>query len=82
MKYKNNIRIIEGVVLDYYNKPIYNATIVLSVKYNNKNYNECTQKIGYTTSDICGRFIFSIDISPYNNCEFILETFNPMINIF
>ena len=83
MKYgDNNIRIIEGVVLDYNNKPICNATVVLSVKYCNICYYEHTEKIGYTTSDIYGRFAFSIDISCYDKCEFILETFNPITCIF
>ena len=78
----NNIRIIEGIVLDYHNKPICNATVVLSVRYCSICYYGHTEKIGYTTSDIDGRFAFSIDISCYDKCEFILETFNPLIKIF
>lgn len=84
MKYKsdNNIRVIEGTILDYYNKPLANATVVLSVKYCDSRYNNYTEKIGYTTSNIHGKFAFSIDISKYNQCEFILETFNPITCIF
>lgn len=83
MKYckcNENIRLITGSILDFDDNVIANATVVLLIRYF---YccEEYTKKIAFITTNNCGEFAFTIDITDYINCEFILEVFNPIQKI-
>lgn len=74
----NSNRVISGNVVDYENRPIVNATVMLFVNYIDIYCNEVSERLGYVTTDEYGRFAFTVDISKYNNSDFIVEVFKPL----
>lgn len=79
--YDPNLRIISGCVLDYSDNFIPYATIILYVKYSNSNCRESMDRIGFLATNEFGEFTFSLNISKYRNCDFVLEIFNPITEI-
>lgn len=78
-RYKDRYRIINGTVRNYDDKCVANATVILSALTYCSCCNEnMIKRIGYTTTNEYGEYVFNIDILEYENVDFVLEVFNPL----
>ncbi len=79
-KYDDRHRIITGTIMNYDGECVANATVILNtLRYCIYCGREIIDKVGYTTTNECGVYMFNIDVLKYKADYFIIDVYNPFI---